>query len=709
MAAIKFDTGSGGYASNCFPVRGLIRTNVEEGGAWVSSHKAEQRRRFKAVLCNKPKTYSQIKAERKRSVKQGTVMSETINTEDTEDLELLDGFFLMKHCCVEDPADLCSVNICNQGLTEAKEEDLALFDNVAYVNAGENMLPFEAFRHLPILRELEIPLNGLRGIRINDGDFNTLELLDMSYNNLSREDAVTLGMLPNLKVLHLTGNGLTSLPPDLTRPYLSNDLTTEMDRFPKLDILMLDDNKFSDSSIFACLAGLKKLRHLSLERNEISSVPHLKLVPGKHIVEEVIEKKRTRPKSRTKNRKKPEKAKSDDASAPSAESEKDKDPTTSAVTSPEPETETFSEYAPTPDLITTSMPTAPFPALEHLNLAHNKISEEEVLLPLAGWPELNELVIHDNPLTTQRSGDPPLLHRFLQKRLGIKIIRKKTSPLSKPHIEVPNKPQRKVNTKVPTIPKRNVDELLALEAPPTNKTKEEIVAEFKPRPTSQPIYEIGKPLPPIASPQPASDGDEPEEEEEQPEARTEAWVDESNDNAFFMTQVDGQNANTEVTEDKQEKKKKRKKKIPAKYRGYNVLLDGADDAEIHVPQGIQNNIRALQHALNHPLVFRDNQVHLDHRQKPFKPHVKTAVPTSVERVSEQQKIDAVLHQMKTQKNIKEDNLQSVLDEGKFEDFPEAQVLLSQIQHRYNNVRASSMKNTRDAKEQLKSTIQAVGH
>ena len=48
----------------------------------------------------------------------------------------------MKHCCVEDPSDLCSVNISGEGLTEVKEEDFALFDNVAYVNASENILPF---------------------------------------------------------------------------------------------------------------------------------------------------------------------------------------------------------------------------------------------------------------------------------------------------------------------------------------------------------------------------------------------------------------------------------------------------------------------------------------------------------------------------------------------------------------------------------------
>lgn len=47
----------------------------------------------------------------------------------------------MKHCCVDDPSDLCSVNINGQLFTDVKEEDFSLFDNVAYVNAAENYLP----------------------------------------------------------------------------------------------------------------------------------------------------------------------------------------------------------------------------------------------------------------------------------------------------------------------------------------------------------------------------------------------------------------------------------------------------------------------------------------------------------------------------------------------------------------------------------------
>ena len=61
----------------------------------------------------------------------------------------------MKHCCIEDPSDLCSVNISGQGLTEVKEEDFALFDNVAYVNASENILPFGESRIIQLQQDLD--------------------------------------------------------------------------------------------------------------------------------------------------------------------------------------------------------------------------------------------------------------------------------------------------------------------------------------------------------------------------------------------------------------------------------------------------------------------------------------------------------------------------------------------------------------------------
>jgi hypothetical protein len=95
-----------------------------------------------------------------------------------------------------------------------------------------------------------------------------------------------------------------------------------------------------------------------------------------------------------------------------------------------------------PAPLASSLP--PFPELAYLNLAHNRIVEEEALLAVAAWPMLVELVIHDNPLTSDHSGDPPLLKRFLTARLGIKLVRKVQQPKIKPQIIVPQKKKRKV-------------------------------------------------------------------------------------------------------------------------------------------------------------------------------------------------------------------------------------------------------------------------
>jgi Leucine-rich repeat (LRR) protein len=187
---------------------------------------------------------------------------------------------------VEDPSDVCSINVTAKDLNDVKSEDFQLFDNVAYINAGENLLPFEAFTHFPIVRELEMPLNALRGIKIELDDFPNLEVLDLSYNNLSKDDILSLGTLPKLKVLYLTGNQLRSLPVEMAKPYkveMKDDEETSVSRFASLELLSLDDNHLTDLATFASLAGLPRLRRLHLDKNDISSVPHLRALSGSHV------------------------------------------------------------------------------------------------------------------------------------------------------------------------------------------------------------------------------------------------------------------------------------------------------------------------------------------------------------------------------------------------------------------------------------------
>lgn len=57
-------------------------------------------------------------------------------------LNLLDGFYLMQLCCVEDPMNLCSVDISAKSLKNIKEDDMGMFENITDINANENNLNF---------------------------------------------------------------------------------------------------------------------------------------------------------------------------------------------------------------------------------------------------------------------------------------------------------------------------------------------------------------------------------------------------------------------------------------------------------------------------------------------------------------------------------------------------------------------------------------
>ncbi|CAL8267582.1 unnamed protein product [Merluccius merluccius] len=200
----------------------------------------------------------------------------------------------------------------------------------------------ESFRSFGLLRELDLSLNGCCDMRFNPEDFPHLEVLDLSYNNVSEADIVCLGRLAGLKVLCLTGNRLHRLPADMAgsdrRPAPPTPGDSEQPQFGALETLTLDDNRLS-SDVFHSLANLTRLQHLNLQGNNISEIPSM--------------------------------------------------------------------------------------------LPHGD-GEEEALLAAALFPNLSELLIHNNPLTSQRTGDPPLLTYLLSVRRGVKVKR-----VDKPEVEKP--------------------------------------------------------------------------------------------------------------------------------------------------------------------------------------------------------------------------------------------------------------------------------
>ncbi|KAG7236714.1 hypothetical protein INR49_000608 [Caranx melampygus] len=91
------------------------------------------------------------------------------------------------------------------------------------------------------------------------------------------------------------------------------------------------------------------------------------------------------------------------------------------------------------------------------------IAEEEALMAVALFPMLREIDIHSNPLTTQRSGDPPLLTHYLHDRLGITIKRKKTQEAVKLSLKMSINSEWQVEERIPKVSKKQM--LMELSGP----------------------------------------------------------------------------------------------------------------------------------------------------------------------------------------------------------------------------------------------------
>uniref|UniRef100_A0A5F8GL76 X-ray radiation resistance associated 1 n=1 Tax=Monodelphis domestica TaxID=13616 RepID=A0A5F8GL76_MONDO len=535
----------------------------------------------------------------------------------------------------------------------AKEKDFRHFDAVIYINASENLLPLEIFHTFPAIKELELCFNGIKSVSIKMGEFRFLERLDLSFNNLSQEAIRELGILPRLKMLLLTGNGLTSLPPNMavTEPNPSVIRLTNkryMLRFQALETLILDDNKLSHPSCFASLAGLRRLKKLSMEQNKIFRIPYLQQVQLPKYCDESTKGKNGTQKEQGGSGSKQKltqgmtgaflESKSGKGQPDYAILSMKKDVDRTEVIFPSfpgyssnqankvyPLPPIF-EILPVKSLKALNQTWAPpFPELRYLSLAHNKISNEDALLPVALFPSLSELIFHNNPLVIHTKGDPPLLYSFLQKRLGICLIRKPTEKPKRPHILIPQKSNRK-ESKLQEEDKKTKDK------------------------------------------------------------------------------------------DKETKKIPKKANIcvPDKYKGYEELLQTKPDPNFVEPVGIQQNVKALYNILKHPLVYRSSKAKLDAFQNPYCSKEKQVPRSKIPppRKTRAQLLDEILYQMRNPQHIVDNPLSSVLRkraERRLEDqkqYREAQRLLREFKARYKRVVRSSLKEVFGETSEAQDTLES---
>ncbi|KAM5223671.1 X-ray radiation resistance-associated protein 1 isoform 1-T1 [Hipposideros larvatus] len=743
----KLDDGKP-YLNNCFPAKNLLRMPEEGRGHWLVARKSNLKKKPKGVVEVPTKGQeSQKKISFEVRGKKGFQLENQVDTPG----HVLDRAFLLKYHCVKKPSDLCNVNVSGLKFSKAKENDFKHFHSVIYINASENQLPLEAFHTFPALKELELAFNGIETVYVKYGDFKFLEFLDLSFNSLTAEAICDLGILPKLRVLLLTGNELTSLPPNLAITEQEASVTSLTSkryilRFPALETLMLDDNKLSNPSCFASLAGLRRLKKLSLDQNRIFRIPYLQQVQPREGSEDwagdlgsprkgsqstlqpkswICESSEEQPDYTVLPMKKDvDRTEVVFSSYPGFSTSK----TTKAYALPP----TF-EIFPVKSLRARNQTLAPpFPELRYLSLAYNKIAKEDAILPVALFPSLAELVFHNNPLVAHTRGVPPLLKSFLQERLGIHLIRRKTVK-AKHHILMSRKDLRKVKTQVPKVPKQPLilHHLPMTTESPSKEMPESELADLLPaaRDTTLEVemptdsleglslpHRTFVPLPPICS-----DSTVHSEETTSHRSGTAGHLsperpsdeDAKSTESIFLTQVSGlpysilQKDDSEVEKDQRvppspapRKAKRTQKKppsatLPSKYHGYEELLTAKPDPAFAEPKGIQKNTQALQHMLKHPLLYHSSKPKQDALQKYYAPKEKRRIPVPPPRKTRAQLLDDILIRMRDPQNITEAPLGAVLHQERRlvnqKQYLEAKRLLKEFQARYRQLVRCSLR------------------
>eukprot|EP00048_Salpingoeca_helianthica_P020905 m.9207 g.9207 ORF g.9207 m.9207 type:complete len:716 (+) comp5367_c0_seq1:197-2344(+) len=156
----------------------------------------------------------------------------------------------------------------------AVQGDFSAFTNITHMNCSDNDgLNLDQFEVFPTLTALQLAMNALTTMVLRPHLYKALSILDLSYNTLSHDSLVQLARLPHLTALDLTGNELTTLP--LAMSGFSHVEGQPVVHFAKLDSLILDRNELSGPAAFAALAGLPRLRYVSMTHNQLGFIPHL--------------------------------------------------------------------------------------------------------------------------------------------------------------------------------------------------------------------------------------------------------------------------------------------------------------------------------------------------------------------------------------------------------------------------------------------------
>ncbi|XP_054223693.1 X-ray radiation resistance-associated protein 1 isoform X12 [Homo sapiens] len=606
----KLDDGKP-YLNNCFPARNLLRVPEEGQGHWLVVQKGN--------LKKKPKGLVGAQAERRESLKatsfefKGKKESRRENQVDLPG-HILDQAFLLKHHCVRKPSDLCTINVSG--------------------------LKFSKF-------------------------------LDLSFNSLTVEAICDLGILPHLRVLLLTGNGLTSLPPNLAVAEQEASVTSLTSkryilRFPALETLMLDDNRLSNPSCFASLAGLRRLKKLSLDENRIIRIPYLQQV---QLYDESVDWNGGR-------------------GSPHKE----------------------------PQFMLQSKPRMLEDSDEQLDYTVLPMKKD---VDRTGVPPLLKSFLQE------RLGIHLIRRKIVKPKHHVLMSRKESWKVKSEIPKVPKQPlvlhhPRMRTTKSPSKDMLEPEAELAEDLPTTKSTSVESEMPTENLEGHSPSCRTFVPLPPICSNSTVHSEEtlshlsdttvrlSPERPSDEDSKSTES---------IFLTQVSELPSSVIHKDDLELKEKDQKKPptaprevkgtrrklptafLPSKYHGYEELLTAKPDPAFIEPKGIQKNAQALQQMLKHPLLCHSSKPKLDTLQKPYVHKEKRAqrIPIPPPKKTRAQLLDDIFIRLRDPRNITEAPLGAVLHQWterrlvNHKQYLEAKRLLKEFQARYRQLVSGSLR------------------
>lgn len=120
----------------------------------------------------------------------------------------------------------------------------------------------EQLKNLKALLEANLSYNQIYDIpHLQATDFPNLEVLNLSYNKLSRSSLQALNQLSKLRVLDLSANGLRDLPQEFARYQALEELNLSANELESTDA--------SIQSTFKYLGTLPHLKRLNLSHNKL--------------------------------------------------------------------------------------------------------------------------------------------------------------------------------------------------------------------------------------------------------------------------------------------------------------------------------------------------------------------------------------------------------------------------------------------------------